>query len=122
MTNPSRSLGGAALLLCVGLLGALTAERLGLPAGLFTGATFAVGVFRTTAASTASVPGQARDIGGILLGTAVGAAFTRPLLDQLGPLLVPTMVATLVLILLGLVLGWVLYSVRASMSRHRSSA
>jgi membrane AbrB-like protein len=98
----------ASLLLMFGLAGAVAASWLGIPAGQFVGSMLAVAVFKLLTAHVGKAPPVYSDIGSILLGTAVGSTFNRPLLRQMGSLLLPTIIATLVLIVIGLVLGWLL--------------
>ena len=95
-------------LLVVGTTGALAADRLGIPAGLFIGAMLAVATLKLLYPTVGEAPTALKVIGGALLGTAVGSTFNRALLAQMGSLLLPTVGATLAVTATGLALGWVL--------------
>jgi len=92
----------------VGLVGAIIAEGLGVPAGLLIGAMLATMIFSLADRLPGRAPRMFSEIGKVLLGTAVGATFSRATLMQLGQLLLGAVLSTLALVGTALGLAWLL--------------
>lgn len=95
-------------LLTVGTAGAVIADWLGIPAGLYIGPLLSVAALKLLHPRLGKAPTAFKLVGSTLLGTAVGSTFNRPLLERMGSLLLPTIGATLAIIAISIVLGWVL--------------
>lgn len=95
-------------LLLAGVLGALVARELGLPAGLFVGSMMAVAVLHLAGTHLGKAPFIYDEAGKILLGTAVGATLGRHILFQLGVLLPLIVVTTVLMIVVSAFLARVL--------------
>jgi hypothetical protein len=95
-------------LLGIGLVGALAADRLGLPAGMTVGALISTGIYRLAGGE----PGPWREhygrLGRLLLGAVVGSAFGPDVIAPLQAALLPMMAIIAVLVGTGLGLGWLL--------------
>ncbi len=95
-------------LLAVGAAGALTAEQMGLPAGVIVGALLASGLYRLLGGSPGVWAGRYGRAGRLLFGTVIGAAFGPDVLAPLRTALLPMIIVTAVIIGVGLALGWAL--------------
>jgi len=101
-------LGQGLKLLAVGTAGALIARGIGIPAGIMVGALLASGLYRLAGAETGTWRARYGQVGRLLLGTFVGAAFGPDVISPLKAALLPMVVLVAVIIAVGLILGWAL--------------
>jgi membrane AbrB-like protein len=95
-------------LLAVGTAGALTAQQIGIPAGMIVGALLSSGFYRLAGAEPGPWRGRYGRIGRLLFGTCIGAAFGPDVLAPLKATLLPMAVLIAVIVGVGLGLGWAL--------------
>lgn len=104
----TNELGQGLALLASGAVGALLAEGMGLPAGFIVGALLASGLYRLAGGEAGSWRSRYGQMGRLLLGTVIGAAFGPDVIAPLRAALLPMMAVTAVIIGAGLALGWAL--------------
>jgi membrane AbrB-like protein len=97
------------VLLAIGALGALLADRIGMPGGAVVGALLAVGIFYIVRGETGPWQRRFGRVGRLLLGTVVGAAFTADVLAPLKIAVLPMIAVVVTLTGVGLAMGWLLY-------------
>ncbi len=95
-------------LLAVGVVGALAARAIGMPAGMMVGALLTSGLYRLAGGNPGPWRGRYSRVGRLLLGTVIGAAFGPDVLAPLRATLLPMMALTVVIVAVGLGLGWAL--------------
>ena len=92
----------------IGLAGGAAAELFKVPGGMLVGAMVVTAAVQVLGAHWGKPP-KALDLAGkLLLGTAVGSTFNRPMLHRLGALLPPAIAAILGMIAAGIGLAWIL--------------
>ncbi len=101
-------LGRGAILLALGSAGALLGQALRLPAGVMLGALLSSGIYRLAGGDAGPWRGRYGQIGRLLLGTIIGAAFGPDVIAPIEAALLPMMAVTAVIIGAGLALGWAL--------------
>lgn len=95
-------------LLAIGLVGALIAQRLGLPGGATVGAMISTGVYRLAGGEAEAWRRRYGRLGRLLLGAVVGSAFGPDVIASIQTALLPMIVIIGVLVGAGLGLGWLL--------------
>ena len=102
-------LGRGVALLAVGAVGALAGNALGLAAGVIAGALVASGIYRLLGGEPGPWRGRYGQVGRLLLGTVIGAAFGPDLLPPLQAAFLPMLALIGVILAVGLFLGWALF-------------
>jgi membrane AbrB-like protein len=105
--RPSALKQGLALL-AMGAAGALTAQEIGIPAGMIVGALLSSGFYRLAGGEPGPWRGRYGRVGRLLLGTCIGAAFGPDVLAPLKAALLPMAALIAVIVGVGLGLGWAL--------------
>jgi len=95
-------------LLGIGVVGALLLLWLKVPAAWMIGPLLAVGAVKLARPELGKAPAAYSEVGKLLLGTVIGATFSRSMLEQLGHLLPYAVAATLALMAVALVAAWLL--------------
>ena len=95
-------------LLTVGAIGGLAAQGIGVPAGMVVGALLASGLYRLAGGDAGPWRGRYGQVGRLLLGTVVGAAFGPDVIAPLKAALLPMIALIAVIVSAGLGLGWTL--------------
>jgi membrane AbrB-like protein len=98
----------AILFLAIGVAGAVLASSLKVPGGLLIGAMLAVSATRLAGVDLGRPPHAYSEIGKTLLGTCIGATFSRTVLARLGNLVPAAILTTLAMIGIGLILALIL--------------
>ena len=93
--------------LVIGTLGAILGDRLDVPAGLFIGPLLAVSLAKLTPLRLGKPPKILGDLGKIILGTTIGATFTRSVLVRLGALLPFALASMFIMVGVAMFLAWV---------------
>jgi membrane AbrB-like protein len=95
-------------LLVVGGVGAWIGTQIGIPAGVVIGALVASGVYRIVGGEPGPWRERYGQMGRLLLGTVIGAAFGSDVVAPLKAALLPMIVLVVVIVGVGLFLGWAL--------------
>lgn len=99
-----------AFLLCIGLAGAILAQRIKMPGGTFLGAMLATGIVSLLVPDSQPLPEGIRSIALVLLGISIGASVDRTALLSLRYVLPWAAMMIAVLIAASVGLGWVIYT------------
>jgi membrane AbrB-like protein len=95
-------------LLGIGAAGAALLLWLNVPAAWMIGPLLAVSAVKLAQPGLRKAPAAYSEVGKVLLGTVIGATFSRSTLEQLGHLLPYAVAATLALMVVALVAAWLL--------------
>jgi membrane AbrB-like protein len=101
----SADLGQGLALLAVGAIGALIAQGIGIPTGITVGALLTSGLYRLAGGKPGPWRGRYGQIGRLLLGVVIGAAFGPDVIAPLKAALLPAVVLIALMVSLGLALG-----------------
>ncbi|OQY22786.1 MAG: hypothetical protein B6I34_05490, partial [Anaerolineaceae bacterium 4572_32.1] len=108
MTEWPTELGQGLVLLAIGTIGSLLAQSTGLPAGVVIGAMLTSGLYRLAGGEIGPWRGRYGQVGRLLLGTVIGAAFGPDVLAPLKAALLPMGILVVIIVGTGLALGWIL--------------
>ncbi len=98
----------AVMLLAVGLLGGLVADRVGLPAGLTVGALISTGIYRLAGGEADLWRGRYGRLGRLLLGAVIGSTFGPDVIAPIRAAVLPMLAIIAVLVGAGVIMGWLL--------------